>query len=288
MSSTCWMRRQPRLDGLRIAVDCAQGAVSSIAPPVLRRAGAEVIPLFSDGNGMRINQECGATHLEAVSKAVAEDGVDAGIAFDGDADRCLAVDAAGNVVDGDQILAISAVALRERGALPHDTVVTTVMANLGFKHAMQARGIRVVETSVGDRYVLEAMRDGGFLLGGEQSGHVIFLDHATTGDGLLTALQLLSRIADTGRPLTELAGVMTRLPQVLINVRVKEKHRLADDPRVLAALGKVERKLGDSGRVLLRPSGTEPLVRVMVEALDEDLAQETADQLATAVGQALH
>jgi phosphoglucosamine mutase len=237
---------------------------------------------------MCINQACGATHLEPLRKSVAQDGLDAGIAFDGDADRCLAVDEAGNVVDGDQILAISAVAMRERGALAHDTVVTTVMANLGFKQAMQARGIRVVETSVGDRYVLEAMREGGFQLGGEQSGHVIYLDHATTGDGLLTALQLLSRVAETGQPLAELAAVMIRLPQVLVNVRVKEKHRLADDPRVLAALAQAERKLGDSGRVLLRPSGTEPLVRVMVEAGDRGVARDTAEQLATAVGQALH
>ena len=277
-----------RLDGLRVVVDCAEGAASLIAPAVLRRAGADVVPLSSQGDGLRINAGCGATYLDPLSKEVVENGAHAGIAFDGDADRCLGVDASGTVVDGDQILAISAIALRERGALAADTVVTTVMANLGFKQAMQAQGICVVETSVGDRYVLEAMRGGGFLLGGEQSGHVIFLDHATTGDGLLTALQLLGRVAETGQPLAELAAVMTRLPQVLVNVRVKDKHRLADDPRVLAALARAERKLGDSGRVLLRPSGTEPLVRVMVEAADEDAARETADRLAAAVGQALH
>ncbi|MCW2547459.1 MAG: phosphoglucosamine mutase [Mycobacterium sp.] len=269
------------LDGLKIVVDCAQGAASVLSPRVLREAGAEVIALAADGDGYRINDACGATSTASLQAAVVAHGADAGIAHDGDADRCLAVDAAGLLVDGDQILAIAALALRERGALAADTVVATVMSNLGFRHAMQQAGIGVLETAVGDRYVLEAMRAGSYSLGGEQSGHVVFAEHATTGDGLLTALVLLERIAATGASLAELAGVMTRLPQVLLNVRADRA--VANAPAVLAAVDVVAAELGTAGRVLLRPSGTEPLVRVMVEAATPELARSSAERIAAVV-----
>jgi phosphoglucosamine mutase len=273
-----------RLDGLRVVVDCAQGAASELAPRVLRAAGADVTALFADGDGLHINEGCGATHLEALQAAVRQHGADVGIAHDGDADRCLAVDAAGEVVDGDQILAILGLALREQGRLTEDTVVATVMSNLGFRHAMRDAGVTVRETPVGDRYVLEAMRAGGWVLGGEQSGHVVFLDHATTGDGLLTALALLGRMAETKRPLADLASVMRRLPQVLVNVR--SDRSAATAPAVVAAVQAAEQELGDGGRVLLRPSGTEPLVRVMVEATTEESAREVAERLAEVVSAA--
>jgi phosphoglucosamine mutase len=269
------------LDGLKIVVDCAQGAASVLSPRVLREAGAEVIALAADADGYRINDACGATSTASLQAAVVAHGADAGIAHDGDADRCLAVDAAGLLVDGDQILAIAALALRERGALAADTVVATVMSNLGFRHAMQQAGIGVLETAVGDRYVLEAMRAGSYSLGGEQSGHVVFAEHATTGDGLLTALVLLERIAATGASLAELAGVMTRLPQVLLNVRADRA--VANAPAVLAAVDVVAAELGTAGRVLLRPSGTEPLVRVMVEAATPELARSSAERIAAVV-----
>jgi phosphoglucosamine mutase len=273
-----------RLDGLRVVVDCAQGAASLLAPRVLREAGADVIALFADADGEHINEGCGATHLEALQAAVLEHGADVGIAHDGDADRCLAVDAEGQVVDGDQILALLAVALRDRGELRDDTVVATVMSNLGFRHAMRDAGITMRETPVGDRYVLEAMRTGGWNLGGEQSGHVVFLDSATTGDGLLTALSVLGEVARSGRSLAELAAVMTRLPQVLLNVRAERS--AAQAPAVLTAVAEAERDLGSKGRVLLRPSGTEPLVRVMVEATEQDVARQVAERLAEVVGSA--
>ena len=268
--------------GLKVVVDCAQGAASALGPEVYRRAGAEVVAIAADGDGARINDGCGATHLELLQAAVVEHGADLGLAHDGDADRCLAVDATGTVVDGDQLLALLAIALHERGALAHDTVVGTVMSNLGFVRAMQQRGISVVQTAVGDRYVLEAMRSGGFVLGGEQSGHTVLLDRATTGDGLLTGISVLGRMAETGRPLSELAAVMTRLPQVLVNVRA-ERSRAQDDD-VLEAVAKEEAALGGTGRVLLRPSGTEPLVRVMVEAESAEQAQQVAERLAAVVG----
>jgi phosphoglucosamine mutase len=271
-----------RLDGLHVVVDCAQGAASELAPRVLRAAGATVTALFADGHGELINDGCGATHMERLQAAVLETGADVGIAHDGDADRCLAVDAAGEIVDGDQILALLAVALRDRGRLPESTVVATVMSNLGFRHAMRDAGIVVRETPVGDRYVLEEMRSGGWVLGGEQSGHVVFLDFATTGDGLLTALNVLGQMATTGRSLADLAARMTRLPQVLINVRTDRS--AASAPGVLDAVASAERELGDDGRVLLRPSGTEPLVRVMVEAASEQVARRVAEQLAGIVG----
>lgn len=272
-----------RLDGLKVVVDCANGAASQVAPDLYRRAGAQVIALHADPDGLNINQDCGSTHLEVVARAVRVHGADLGIAHDGDADRCLAVDAQGNAVDGDHILAILAIALRDAGRLPADTVVTTVMANLGFKLAMDQVGIKVVQTAVGDRYVLECMKANDYLLGGEQSGHLVLLEHATTGDGLLTALHLMGRMAQTGDTLDELAGAVLKLPQVLVNVGGVDKARLDTSPQVADALTRAEAALGTSGRVLLRPSGTEPLVRVMVEAPTQQQAQQVAADLAAVV-----
>jgi phosphoglucosamine mutase len=266
-----------------VVVDCANGASSDVAPEALRRAGAEVITIGTAPDGLNINSGCGSTHLEALQQAVREHGADAGIANDGDADRCLAVTAAGEVVDGDQIMAILATDLRESGRLAAGTVVATVMSNLGFKLAMRGTGIDVVETAVGDRYVLEAMKERGFNFGGEQSGHVIMLDHATTGDGVLTGLHLLAAMARRGRPLDELAKVMTRLPQVLINVTGVDKSRAKTSPELAAAIQAAEAELGDTGRVLIRPSGTEPMVRVMVEAAEQEQAQAVAERLAEVV-----
>jgi phosphoglucosamine mutase len=270
-----------RPEGLRVVVDCAQGAASWLAPEVYRRAGADVVAIAADGDGARINEGSGATHLELVRAAVVEHGADLGLAHDGDADRCLAVDATGAVVDGDQLLALLAVARRDTGRLPDSTVVATVMSNLGFLRAMEREGIRVVQTAVGDRYVLEAMRAGGHLLGGEQSGHTVQLDHATTGDGLLTGLSVLGRMAQTGRSLADLAAVMQRLPQVLLNVRAERSR--AQDTDVLDAVAREQGVLGASGRVLLRPSGTEPLVRVMVEAETAEQADAVAQRLSAVV-----
>nr|WP_221307979.1 phosphoglucosamine mutase [Nocardiopsis mwathae] len=272
-----------RLDGLRVVVDCANGAASGIAPEALRRVGAEVIAIGDRPDGLNINTDCGSTHLDALRAAVVEHGADAGIAHDGDADRCLAVAADGSVVDGDRILGILAVELKEAGRLARDTLVVTVMSNLGLKLAMSKAGIQVVETAVGDRYVLEAMHAGSYSLGGEQSGHVVLLDHATTGDGLLTGLHLLAAVARRGKPLAELATVMTRLPQVLVNVRGVDKSRAATSPVVADAVKFAQAELGDSGRVLIRPSGTEPMVRVMVEATTENRAEEIAGRLAGVV-----
>jgi phosphoglucosamine mutase len=272
-----------RLDGLTVVVDGANGAACYVGPEALRRAGATVIEIHTSPDGLNINENCGSTHLGDLVATVVEHGADAGVAFDGDADRCLAVDARGEIVDGDHALAILGIAMRERGALAHDTVVATVMANLGFQIAAEAAGLTVVETGVGDRYVLEAMREGGFVLGGEQSGHVIFADHATTGDGVLTALHLLARVAQTGRPLADLAAIVEKLPQVLLNVRGVDKSRVSTDPVLLAAVAEAERELGRTGRVLLRSSGTEPVVRVMVEAATAEQAQAVAERLADVV-----
>jgi len=275
------------LTGLRVVLDCAHGAASVAGPKALRDAGADVTAICAEPDGLNINDGCGSTHLEVLQKAVLDHGADVGFALDGDADRCLAVDAAGNVVDGDQILAILALAMREQGRLVDDTVVATVMSNLGFVQAMRAAGIVVRQTAVGDRYVLEEMKAGGFTLGGEQSGHVIMSEHATTGDGILTALQVLDRMAATGSPISELAGVMARLPQVLVNVPGVDKHRADTDPALLAAVAEAEAELGDGGRVLLRSSGTEPLVRVMVEAATADHATAVANRLADVVRERL-
>ncbi|MEN3357239.1 MAG: phosphoglucosamine mutase, partial [Mycobacteriales bacterium] len=272
-----------KLDGLRVVVDCAHGSAARVAPLVLARAGAEVIALAAEPDGLNINDRVGSTHLDVLAAAVLDTGADVGIAHDGDADRCLAVTSTGEIVDGDVILAVCALALREAGRLRDDTVVATVMSNLGFHHAMRDAGIGVVTTAVGDRYVLEELHARRLSVGGEQSGHLIFLDHATTGDGILTALQLLSRVASTGEPLAGLAAVVRRLPQVLLNVPVADKARVATSPAVVDAVAAVERDLGDDGRVLLRPSGTEQIVRVMVEALTQDHADAIAHHLATIV-----
>ncbi len=275
------------LAGLTVVVDCAHGAASYVSPRALHRAGAEVIAIGAEPDGLNINAGCGSTHLETLSAAVLKHGADAGIAHDGDADRCLAVDADGVVVDGDQILAVLALALSDQDRLPGNTVVATVMSNLGFRVAMRAAGITVVETGVGDRYVLEAMRAGHYTLGGEQSGHIIMLDHATTGDGLLTALHLLATTARQGVPLAELAAVMTKYPQVLINVPGVDKARVAASLELAAAVASAEQELGTTGRVLVRASGTEPAVRVMVEAADPGQAQRVADRLVAAVRTAM-
>jgi phosphoglucosamine mutase len=271
------------LAGLTVVVDCAHGAAAGFAPRLLQRAGAEVIAIGVEPDGHNINAGCGSTHLETLSAEVTKHGADAGIAHDGDADRCLAVGADGEVIDGDQILAVLALALAGRGELPGNTVVSTVMSNLGFRNAMQDAGITVVETAVGDRYVLEAMRDGHFGLGGEQSGHIIMLEHAPTGDGLLTALHLLATAARQALPLADVAAVMTKYPQVLVNVPGVDKARVSASPELASAVAAAKQELGTSGRVLVRPSGTEPAVRVMVEAVGIEQAQQTADRLAAAV-----
>ncbi|PSK99126.1 phosphoglucosamine mutase [Haloactinopolyspora alba] len=272
-----------RLDGLRVVVDCAHGAAYRAAPEALRRLGADVVTVCAEPDGLNINDGCGSTHLETLSAEVVAAGADLGIAHDGDADRCLAVDATGQMVDGDQIMAILALSLREQGVLRHDAVVATVMSNEGFRLAMRAAGVEVIDTAVGDRYVLEAMKAGGYSLGGEQSGHVVMLDHGTTGDGVLTAVHLLARVASSGRTLAELAGVVRRLPQVLVNVPDVDKSRVGVDEGVTAAVAAAEAELGGTGRVLLRPSGTEPLVRVMVEADTAEQADAVARRLAAAV-----
>jgi phosphoglucosamine mutase len=274
------------LDGLRVVVDCAHGAASAIAPEVYRRAGAEVIAIAAEPDGLNINDGVGSTHLDLVRRAVLEHGADVGIAHDGDADRCLAVDASGADVDGDRILAVLALAMRDANELVANTLVATVMSNLGLHLAMRDAGITMRTTAVGDRYVLEELRAGGFALGGEQSGHVVLPAHATTGDGLLTALRLMARMAVTQRPLAELASVVTVLPQVLENVRVADKEAVATSDDVRAAVADAERELGDTGRVLLRPSGTEQLVRVMVEAATAEQAKAMAVRIAEVVAAA--
>lgn len=276
-----------RLDGLHVVIDCANGAAAGISPQVFTDAGATVTVIGDDPDGLNINDGVGSTHLGPLREKVLEVGADLGIAHDGDADRCLAIDANGETIDGDRIMAILAVSLKERGMLTDDTLVATVMSNLGLRLAMAEHGIRVLETAVGDRYVLEALAEHGLALGGEQSGHIVFRRHATTGDGLLTGLQLAAEVARSGRSLADLASVMTVYPQVLVNVPGVDGSRLADDPGVADAVRAAEQRLGDSGRVLLRPSGTEPLVRVMVEASDPAAAQSLADELADVVRERL-
>ncbi len=271
------------LSGIKVVLDCAHGAASVVGPKALRDAGAEVVAICAEPDGLNINDGCGSTHLEVLRSAVVEHRADVGFAVDGDADRVLAVDASGEIVDGDQLLAILALALREQGNLEADTVVVTVMSNLGFVLAMKAAGVGVRQTKVGDRYVLEAMKVSGYNLGGEQSGHVIMSDHATTGDGILAALHVLARMASTGQSFAELAGVVTRLPQVLVNVDGVDKACAEDDAVLAAAVAEAEAELGETGRVLLRPSGTESLVRVMVEAAEAAQAQSVAERLADVV-----
>ena len=275
------------LHGLKVVLDCANGAAFTTGPAAFEAQGAEVVTINAAPTGLNINENAGSTHMDGLKAAVQHFEADLGFAFDGDADRCLAVDRAGNEVDGDQILAILALALRDQGRLHNDTVVATVMSNLGFMQAMAAHDIRVDQTKVGDRYVLESMNANGFALGGEQSGHVIMSEYATTGDGVLTALHVAAQVVTSGRDLADLAAVMKRLPQVMINVKGVNKARAGIDPEVNAAVTAAGRELGTSGRVLLRPSGTEPVVRVMVEAETEEKAAEVAERLASIVKERL-
>ena len=271
------------LKGIKVVVDCANGAASDIAPKAFRDAGAEVVVIGNEPDGYNINLGCGSTHLSALQAAVVEHGADVGIAHDGDADRTLAVDATGAIVDGDQIMAILAVAAKARGDLSRNTLVATVMSNLGLKIAMKQAGIEMIETKVGDRYVLEVIREGGYTLGGEQSGHLIFARHATTGDGILTGLQLLAQMSSTGKSLQELASAMKVYPQVLINVPEVDKSTVDSDSELQKVVQEAKTELGETGRVLLRASGTEPLVRVMVEAQDAGTAQSWAERIARVV-----
>jgi phosphoglucosamine mutase len=276
-----------RLDGIHVVIDCANGAAAGVSPQVFTDAGAKVTVIGADPDGYNINDGVGSTHLDGLAAKVVELGADVGIAHDGDADRCLAVDADGNVVDGDQIMAIIAIAMKERGALANDTLVATVMSNLGLHKAMKANGISVVTTAVGDRYVLEELDEHGQSLGGEQSGHVIMSEFATTGDGILTGLHVVAEMARAGKSLAELASVMTVYPQVMINVRGVNHRALDDDDAIAAAVASAVDELGDTGRVLLRPSGTEPMVRVMVEAADQATAERIAQSLADIVRERL-
>jgi phosphoglucosamine mutase len=272
-----------RLDELTVVVDCAHGAASTAAPRAYRAAGANVIAINADPNGLNINDRCGSTHMESLKSAVLSHGADLGLAHDGDADRCLAVDADGRVVDGDAIMVILALAMHEAGELASNTLVTTVMSNLGLHMAMRSAGIEVRTTGVGDRYVLEELRAGAYSLGGEQSGHIVMPALGTTGDGILVGLRLMSRMAQTRSTLAALAEPMQTMPQVLINVQVTDKATVADAPSVRTAVAEAEAELGDTGRILLRPSGTEQVVRVMVEAADEDTARQLAVRVAESV-----
>ena len=272
-----------RLDGIHVVLDCANGAAAGVSPQVFTDAGATVTLIGADPDGYNINEGVGSTHLDNLARAVLEHGADVGIAHDGDADRCLAVDHLGNVVDGDQIMAIIALSMKQRGLLKDDTLVATVMSNLGLRVAMAEHGITVLQTAVGDRYVLEALNEHGLALGGEQSGHVIMSEYATTGDGILTGMHVLAEMARTGKSLAELAGVMTVFPQIMINVRGVDHHALRENAVIAQAVTAAEATLGETGRVLLRPSGTEPMVRVMVEAADQATADRIAHELADVV-----
>ena len=272
-----------RLDSLTVVVDCSNGAAYQAAPRAYAAAGARVIAINDQPDGLNINDGCGSTHLEPLRRAVLEHGADLGLAHDGDADRCLAVDAHGEVIDGDAIMTVLALALHESGQLASDTLVTTVMSNLGLHLAMRKAGIAVRTTAVGDRYVLEELRSGEYSLGGEQSGHIVMPQFGTTGDGVLTGLLLMSRMVQTGSPLAVLAAPMQSVPQVLINVEVADKLAVAESPAVRIAVAQAEAELGDTGRILLRPSGTEQIVRVMVEASDEDTARQLANRVAQSV-----
>ena len=271
------------LAGIKVVVDCANGAASEVGPSAYEEAGAEVIAINAEPDGLNINDGCGSNHLDAVREAVLAHGADLGLAHDGDADRCLAVTAGGDVVDGDQIMAILALAMRDAGTLTDDTLVATVMSNLGLRLAMKQAGIRVLETKVGDRYVLEELQRANYALGGEQSGHIVMPAFATTGDGVLTGLHLMAHMAASGKSLADLAAVLHKLPQVLINVPVADRQAGAAAPTVQAAVAIAEAELGETGRVLLRPSGTEQLVRVMVEAATEDAARTVAERIADEV-----
>ncbi|OBJ46335.1 phosphoglucosamine mutase [Mycobacterium colombiense] len=276
-----------RLDGLTVVVDCAHGAASAVAPRAYRAAGARVIAINADPNGLNINDNCGSTHLDSLRAAVVAHRADLGLAHDGDADRCLAIDANGNLIDGDHIMVVLALAMHEADELASKTLVTTVMSNLGLHLAMRSAGITVRTTGVGDRYVVEELRAGDYSLGGEQSGHIVMPALGSTGDGIVTGLRLMTRMVQTGSSLAELASAMHTLPQVLINVTVADKDIAAAAPAVQTALGQAEAELGDTGRILLRPSGTEPMIRVMVEAPEKEIAQRVATRVAEAVSDAL-
>ena len=275
------------LAGIKVVIDCANGAASFVAPVALEKAGATVIAIANTPNGLNINDGVGSTHLDFLREAVLKNKADIGIAHDGDADRCLAIDSEGNVIDGDFILAILAQGFKARGKLKESTVVATVMSNLGFLVAMKEAGINVAKTAVGDRYVLENMLENNYTLGGEQSGHIIMREFAGTGDGLLTALQIISEMARTKKSLNELAKIMRRFPQVLINVSDVAKEKLDSSSAIAAAVAKYEAELGDTGRILLRASGTEPLVRVMVAAQSDSIAKDIAEKLAKVVTEEL-
>ncbi|MEA2460081.1 MAG: phosphoglucosamine mutase [Actinomycetota bacterium] len=272
-----------KLDGLKVALDCAYGAAWDVAPRAFKEAGADVVAINNAPDGTRINVDCGSTSLQALSRLVVEKGADVGFAFDGDADRVLACDEHGRQIDGDRIIALCAISLHDGGALKGDVVVVTVMTNLGFRRALEARGIEVIAAPVGDRHVAEAMLDRGAVLGGEQSGHVIFSDHATTGDGVLTGLQVAAAIKDSGTPLSATGSLFEEVPQVLLNVRVAHRERLEEATELWEEVARAEESLGEDGRVLLRPSGTEPLVRVMVEAVAPGRAEKVASDLASLV-----
>lgn len=276
-----------RFDGVKLVLDCAHGAAFELAPKLFAALGAEVITVGAEPNGLNINEGVGSTHTESIRAATLRHGAVLGLSFDGDADRLIAVDERGEEVDGDYILCICGDAMRREGRLKHDTVVTTVMSNLGFFKAAKELGLGTAQTAVGDRYVMEEMRRGGYSLGGEQSGHVIFLDHNTTGDGILTALQLVSTVVRSGKPLSELKGLMQKFPQVLVNVRVADKSKFNGNERIASAVAKVEAELGENGRVLVRPSGTESLIRVMAEGPDKQIIEKHVEYIADAVREAL-
>lgn len=272
-----------RLDGMRIVVDCAHGAAGSVAPSVLRRLGAEVIALHDEFDGLHINVDCGSTHPEKMLAAVVEHGADVGIAHDGDADRVIMADAAGQLVDGDAILAVCGLHMHEAGLLQGNAIAATAYSNLGLKLAFERRGARVVETAPGDRYVLQAMLQHGLILGGEQSGHIIFLEHNTTGDGVLAALQVLRVMRQTGKPLAELAQALQRVPQLLVNVPVRDKGAFAHNGTIRQAIAQAQADLGETGRLFVRPSGTEPLIRVMAESTDERRLKEVVERVAAVI-----
>ncbi|MGI6451818.1 MAG: phosphoglucosamine mutase [Desulfitobacteriia bacterium] len=279
------------LTGMKIVLDCAHGAASVVGPKVLARLGAKVIPIFNQPDGVNINVRCGSTHPESLAEEVLQHGADVGLACDGDADRIIAVDENGQIIDGDYIMVICALALKEKGKLARDTLVVTVMSNLGLHKAVKNAGLKVYETKVGDRYVLEKLLETGTVLGGEQSGHIIFLEHNTTGDGLLSALQLLTVLKEKKAKLSELASQMERFPQVLLNTKVRDKEVIMNDELVKAKVREVQEHLGEEGRILVRPSGTEALIRVMLEGQDEQelekLAGEVVEVIKTVDGQAV-
>lgn len=272
-----------RLDGLRVVLDCANGAASAVMPRLLEELGCDLRVINKTPNGVNINDACGSTHLDRLQSAVLKYGADIGIAHDGDADRCLCVDEKGSVLDGDHILVICALAMKEAGTLKNDTVVSTVMANIGFHQALKKAGIKVEVTGVGDRYVLENMRANGHNIGGEQSGHIIFSDFATTGDGLITATQVLCALVKSGKKASELNGLMTSYPQLLVNVRVQSKEGWDGNNRIMAAIAAGEKALGDRGRILIRPSGTEPLIRVMAEGPDPNELEQVCNSIADVI-----